>query len=133
MLIEEFLGREIRNGAITRDRFHEEEVRLVYHGHCHQKALTDLQDVMTCLSLPLNHHVEVIPSGCCGLAGSFGYEQEHYDLSMAIGEMVLFPAVRNAGLSKWVVASGTSCRHQILHGTGRRAVHPVEVLYKALK
>lgn len=133
LLIEEFLGREIRNGAITRDRFHEEEVRLVYHGHCHQKALTDLQDVMTCLSLPLNHHVEVIPSGCCGLAGSFGYEQEHYDLSMAIGEMVLFPAVRNAGLSKWVVASGTSCRHQILHGTGRRAVHPVEVLYKALK
>lgn len=132
LLVEEFLAREIKNGAITPDRFTTEEVHVLYHGHCHQKALSDIQDVITCLSLPRQHHVEVIPSGCCGLAGSFGYEQEHYDLSMAVGEMVLFPAVRQAGPSKLVVASGTSCRQQILHGTGRPAIHPVEILYKAL-
>ena len=85
------------------------------------------------LSLPANYTVEEIPSGCCGMAGSFGYEKEHYDLSMKIGELVLFPAVRKAEEQIIVTAPGTSCRHQIKDGTGRAALHPVEVLYEALK
>jgi Fe-S oxidoreductase len=84
------------------------------------------------LSLPVNYSVKEIPSGCCGMAGSFGYEKEHYNLSMKIGEMVLFPAVRKASEKTVIVAPGTSCRHQIKDGTGRKALHPVEVLYDAL-
>ncbi|WP_291783181.1 hypothetical protein, partial [Cecembia sp.] len=85
------------------------------------------------LSLPKNYNVQVIPSGCCGMAGSFGYEEEHYDLSMQIGEMVLFPAVREASENTLIAAPGTSCRHQIADGTGKKALHPVEILYQALK
>jgi Fe-S oxidoreductase len=85
------------------------------------------------LSLPENYDVEEIPSGCCGMAGSFGYEREHHDLSMKVGELVLFPAVREADTDTLVVAPGTSCRHQIKDGTGWQALHPVEVLYQALK
>jgi Fe-S oxidoreductase len=84
------------------------------------------------LSLPENYTVETIPSGCCGMAGSFGYEKEHYELSMKIGELVLFPAVRSAAENVIIAAPGTSCRHQIKDGTGKRALHPVEVLYDAL-
>jgi Fe-S oxidoreductase len=84
------------------------------------------------LSLPENYSVEVIPSGCCGMAGSFGYEKEHYDLSMKIGELVLLPAVRNQAEETIIAAPGTSCRHQIKDGTGRKALHPVEVLFNAL-
>ncbi|TAE48429.1 MAG: hypothetical protein EAZ89_15295, partial [Bacteroidetes bacterium] len=73
------------------------------------------------------------PSGCCGMAGSFGYEAEHYDLSMQVGELVLFPAVRSASEDTLIAAPGTSCRHQIADGTGRKALHPVEVLWGALK
>ena len=76
--------------------------------------------------------METIPSGCCGMAGSFGYEKEHYELSMQIGEMVLFPAVRKQTGETIIAAPGTSCRHQIKDGTGRKALHPVEVLYHAL-
>jgi Fe-S oxidoreductase len=84
------------------------------------------------LSLPENYSVKEIPSGCCGMAGSFGYEKEHYDLSMRIGEMVLFPAVRAAEMTTLVAEPGTSCRHQIKDGTGRKALHPVEVMFDAL-
>jgi Fe-S oxidoreductase len=84
------------------------------------------------LSLPENYSVKVIPSGCCGMAGSFGYEKEHYDLSQKIGELVLLPTVRQAPEEVIIAAPGTSCRHQIKDGTGRRALHPVEVLYEAL-
>jgi Fe-S oxidoreductase len=76
--------------------------------------------------------VEVIPSGCCGMAGSFGYEKEHYDLSMKIGELVLFPTVRKQPEEVIIAAPGTSCRHQIHDGTGRKALHPVEILWQAL-
>ena len=85
------------------------------------------------LSLPKNFSVETIPSGCCGMAGSFGYEAEHYDISMQIGEMVLFPAIRKAEETTLIAAPGTSCRHQIADGTGRKAKHPVEVMWEALK
>jgi len=84
------------------------------------------------LTLPENYNVEVIPSGCCGMAGSFGYEKEHYDVSMKIGELVLLPAVRNASHETIIAAPGTSCRHQLKDGTGKKALHPVEVLWDAL-
>ena len=84
------------------------------------------------LRLPRNYVVEIIPSGCCGMAGSFGYEAEHFDLSMQIGELVLFPAVRSAPAETLIAAGGTSCRHQIKDGTGRHALHPVEILRHAL-
>jgi Fe-S oxidoreductase len=84
------------------------------------------------MSLPVNYTVQTIPSGCCGMAGSFGYEKEHYDLSMKIGELVLFPTVRRQSSEVIIAAPGTSCRHQVKDGTGRKALHPVEVLYEAL-
>jgi Fe-S oxidoreductase len=84
------------------------------------------------LSFPENYRVEIIPSGCCGMAGSFGFEKEHYSLSMQIGELVLLPAVRQLADDVIIAAPGTSCRHQIKDGAGKRAFHPVEVLYDAL-
>ena len=90
------------------------------------------------LRLLLNAKVTVIPSGCCGMAGSFGYEKEHYQTSLEIGEMILFPTVRKAmtqktGKPTFVAAPGTSCRQQIMDGTGIKAVHPIEILYKYIK
>ena len=102
------------------------------HGHCHQKALASTESTKDMLSIPLNYRVEEIKSGCCGMAGSFGYEKEHYDVSMKVGELVLFPEVRKAAQNVIIAAPGTSCRHQIMDGTGRKALHPVEVLYDAL-
>ena len=84
------------------------------------------------LEFPENYTVEEIKSGCCGMAGAFGYEKEHYELSMKVGELLLFPAVRQGGDEVIIAAPGTSCRHQIKDGTGKKAWHPVEVLYKAL-
>ncbi len=91
-----------------------------------------MNSIVTILSLPRGSSVEVIPSGCCGMAGSFGYEREHFELSMQIGELVLFPAVRSAPSETLIAAAGTSCRHQILDGTSRIALHPVEILHAAL-
>ena len=85
------------------------------------------------LGLPANYKVQLIPSGCCGMAGSFGYEEEHFDLSMKAGELVLFPTVRQKAADTIIAAAGTSCRHQIKDGTGVRALHPVEILWEALK
>ena len=85
------------------------------------------------LTIPENYSVDEIKSGCCGMAGAFGYEKRHYELSMKVGELVLFPAVRDAVPGTLICASGTSCRQQILDGTGVQALHPVEILYKALK
>ncbi|VAW80069.1 Fe-S protein, homolog of lactate dehydrogenase SO1521 [hydrothermal vent metagenome] len=103
------------------------------HGHCHQKSLIGLDSTKQVLSLIPDATVTEIPSGCCGLAGLFGYEKEHYDLSMQIGELVLFPALRILGSSDIVVATGTSCRHQIAHAVKSIALHPAQVLYKALQ
>ena len=131
-LIDEFIAAEIEKGNITAGQFTKEKRSIVLHGHCQQKALSSVTASVTLLSLPQNYTVETIPSGCCGMAGSFGYEKEHYDLSMKIGELVLFPAVRRQTQEHIIAAPGTSCRHQIKDGTGRKALHPVEVLYKAL-
>jgi len=84
------------------------------------------------LSLPKNFSVRVLPTGCCGMAGSFGYEQEHFDVSMKIGELVLFPAIKREPETTIIAASGTSCRHQVKDGTGRKALHPAEILFEAL-
>jgi FAD/FMN-containing dehydrogenase/Fe-S oxidoreductase len=132
LLIDEFLAREASRGRISADAFTAERRDIKLHGHCHQKALSSLTPTVAALSLPRNYSVEVIPSGCCGMAGSFGYEREHFDLSMQIGELVLFPAVRAAGPEVLLAAPGTSCRHQIKDGTGREAGHPVEILHAAL-
>ena len=133
LLIDEFLAREAARGRITADAFTDAPRTILLHGHCHQKALASLAPTAAILSLPHNATVEPIPSGCCGMAGSFGYEAEHFDVSMAIGELVLFPAVRAAAPEVHIAAPGTSCRHQIADGTGRRAEHPVEILHAALR
>jgi Fe-S oxidoreductase len=131
-LIDEFLAREASCGRITAASFTDQPRRIKLHGHCHQKALASLAATVQSLSLPRNFSVETIPSGCCGMAGSFGYEEEHFELSMKIGELVLFPAVRAAASDVVIAAPGTSCRHQIKDGTGRMALHPVEILHAAL-
>jgi FAD/FMN-containing dehydrogenase/Fe-S oxidoreductase len=133
LTFEEFVAREVAAGRIRSDQFTEQARRVIVHGHCFQKSLTDTQAIVDTLCLPANYTVSTIPSGCCGMAGSFGYEKEHYDLSMQIGELVLFPAVRETDSSVVIAASGTSCRHQVHDGTGRKALHPAEVLHAALK
>ena len=133
LLIEEFIVREIEKGNISSDQFTCEEKRILLHGHCQQKAIVSTAPTIKMLSLPVNYTVEEIPSGCCGMAGSFGYEKEHFDLAQKIGEMVLFPAVRKAAQDIVITAPGTSCRHHIKDGTGRKAYHPVEVIWDALK
>ncbi len=132
-LIDEFIATEIDNGNISKDLFTNEKKKIMLHGHCQQKALSSVAPSVKLLSFPENYTVEVIPSGCCGMAGSFGYEKEHYDLSMKIGELVLLPAVRKQASDVIIAAPGTSCRHQIKDGTDRKALHPVEVLFYALK
>jgi FAD/FMN-containing dehydrogenase/Fe-S oxidoreductase len=130
--IDEFIAKEIQAGNITKEVFTTNAKTIVLHGHCQQKAVGSLADSVTALSLPTNYTVQTIPSGCCGMAGSFGYEKEHYDVSMKIGELVLFPSVRKNASSCSVAAPGTSCRHQIKDGTGEKALHPVEILLEAL-
>jgi Fe-S oxidoreductase len=130
--IDEFFAKEIQAGNITKEVFTTNAKTIVLHGHCQQKAVGSLADSVTALSLPANYTVQTIPSGCCGMAGSFGYEKEHYDVSMKIGELVLFPSVRKNASSCTVAAPGTSCRHQIKDGTGEKALHPVEILLEAL-
>ena len=136
ILFDEFLMREVRAGRIGPDAFRATDADIWLHGHCHQKSLVGVGATADLLRLIPGARVHVIPSGCCGMAGSFGYEKEHYATSMAIGEMVLFPTVRKAVESPGktlVAAPGTSCRQQILDGTGVKAQHPVEILFNSLK
>jgi Fe-S oxidoreductase len=132
LTIDEFLARETDAGRITSERFTREEKKIKLHGHCYQKALSSTAYTKKILSLPENYTVEEIPSGCCGMAGSFGFEKEHYELSMKVGELVLFPEIRKTAVETLIAAPGTSCRHQIKDGTHRQAQHPVEILYEAL-
>lgn len=133
LMIDEFLEREMRAGRINKEQFTDAAKHIKLHGHCHQKSLASTEPTKYVLSFPENFSVEEIPSGCCGMAGSFGYEKEHYELSMKVGEMVLFPAVRNSSTDTVIAAPGTSCRHQIKDGTERTAYHPVDILYEALR
>ena len=133
LLIDEFLAREIDKGNITKAQFTTEKRLIKLHGHCHQKALASLTPTKKVLEFPQNYEVHLIRSGCCGMAGSFGYEKEHYEVSMQVGELVLFPTVRQQPENVIIAANGTSCRHQIKDGTGRVAKHLVEVLWEGLK
>ena len=134
LLYDEFIMREVEAGRITQDDFGDKPVVIWLHGHCHQKALVGIEKTVQALRLIRNAEIHVVPSGCCGMAGSFGYEQEHYQTSIAIGEMVLFPTLRkafaegNPHLPFIVAAPGTSCRQQILDGTGIKAHHPIVTL-----
>ncbi|MCA6450855.1 MAG: FAD-binding protein [Chitinophagaceae bacterium] len=132
-LIDEFIAAEIEKGNITKEAFTREKKLVKLHGHCQQKSVSNLAASVKMLSLPEHYTVETIPSGCCGMAGSFGFEKEHYDISMQIGELVLFPTVRQQQADTLIAAPGTSCRHQVKDGTGREALHTVEVLYQALR
>ncbi|HRY31967.1 MAG TPA: FAD-linked oxidase C-terminal domain-containing protein [Bacteroidales bacterium] len=132
LLVDEFLAAQFEKGEIRQEDFTSNNVTIKLHGHCQQKALVSNLPTRKMLEIPVNYRVEEIRSGCCGMAGSFGYEKEHYELSMKVGELVLFPAIRNTPEHVLIAAPGTSCRHQIHDGTGRKAYHPVEVLYEAL-
>jgi len=132
LLIDEFIAREADRRRISRAAFTSEARTIKLHGHCHQKSLSSLTPTVKMLELPRNYTVQLIPSGCCGMAGSFGYEAEHYEVSQQIGELVLFPTLRATPDATLVAAAGTSCRHQIKDGLHRRAFHPVEILHDAL-
>ncbi len=133
LMIEEFLSKELDAGNIQVSLFQDQRALIKFHGHCQQKALSSLTHVKKVLSKLGNNEVHMIASGCCGMAGSFGFEKEHYDISMQIGELVLFPTVRKQPSSVIIAAAGTSCRHQIKDGTDRKALHPVEILFSALR
>ncbi|MFI1771396.1 FAD-binding and (Fe-S)-binding domain-containing protein [Thalassobellus citreus] len=131
-LIEEFIQQEIELGHIKPEQFTLEAKTIKFHGHCHQKSMSNQLSSFAVLNLPKNYKVTIIPSGCCGMAGSFGYEKEHYAVSMSVGEQTLFPAVRKASKETVISANGTSCRHQIKDGTNRVALHPITILKEAL-
>ncbi len=131
-MIDEFISKEAEKGHITKKQFRTDVKKIYLHGHCHQKALSKTDYTKKMLMLPAGHEVENIECGCCGMAGAFGYEKEHYQISMSIGELSLFPAVRAAEPDAIIAAPGTSCRHQIFDGTSRRAYHPVDILFEAL-
>ncbi|MBP7477998.1 MAG: FAD-binding protein, partial [Chitinophagales bacterium] len=132
-LIDEFIANEIKLGNIQKEQFTQDKKQVVLHGHCHQKAISSTQFTKDMIGIIENYSVTEIPSGCCGMAGSFGYEKEHFEISNQISELVLMPAVRNTPIDSILVAPGTSCRHQILDGSGRKAKHPLELLFEALK
>ena len=145
LLYDEFMVREVMAGRISRDAFHAMDADIWVHHHCHQKALVGIEPTVTMLSFIPKTTVHVVPSGCCGMAGSFGYEKRHYETSMAIGELVLFPTVRRVmgveeersrgvGCARktMVAAPGTSCRQQIWDGTHIKAVHPIEILIQSI-
>ncbi len=132
-LIDEFIASEFQKGNISKELFTDKPQEIIFHGHCYQKALASTTPSKIMMQIPENYRVEEIKSGCCGMAGAFGFEKEHYETSMAVGEMVLLPAVREASSATKITATGTSCRHQIKDGTKKTTFHPVEILHDALK
>ena len=130
-LVEEYIIREVENGRINL-QFDGQPRKILYHGHCQQKANFGTASTLELLNLIDNCQVEEIESGCCGMAGAFGYEKEHYSLSMEIAELGLAPRIREADPETIICASGTSCREQIIHTTSKEAVHPLEIFAEAL-
>jgi Fe-S oxidoreductase len=135
LLIEEFLAHDHRAGRLDLPLGPLPHKRALLHGHCHQKAFDALDPVAALLQRIPGLTVDVVESSCCGMAGTFGYEASHYDVSMRMAELALLPAIRDAGPDALIVADGTSCRHQIAHGTGesRRAVHAIRVLAQSVE
>ncbi|WP_349663674.1 FAD-binding oxidoreductase [Cellulophaga lytica] len=131
-IIEEFLASEIEKGKISKNQFTKEAKTVKIHSHCHQKSLSNQKVTFDVLNIIENYKVSIISSGCCGMAGSFGYEKEHYNTSMAVGNLKLFPAVNNSDKDVIISANGTSCRHQIYDGTKRKALHPITIIKEAL-
>ena len=132
LTIEEFFKKEITSGKIHSEQFSDVQKSIKIHGHCHQKSLSSVEATFAMLNLPKNSSVTIYNSGCCGMAGSFGYEKEHYDISMQMGEDTLFPKIRATNSETAIAAAGTSCRHQIFDGTNRKALHPVTILRSCL-
>jgi FAD/FMN-containing dehydrogenase/Fe-S oxidoreductase len=131
--VEEFFKNEIAMNKIHSGQFSNAEMQIKIHGHCHQKSLSSVEATFAMLNLPTNNKVTIYNSGCCGMAGSFGYETEHYEISMQMGEDSLFPKIRTTDEATLISAAGTSCRHQIFDGTSRKAQHPVTILRNCLK
>ena len=131
-LLEEFLASEFDKGIHCKSIFTQASAQIKIHVHCHQKALSNQKHTFDVLNFPTNYSPTLISSGCCGMAGSFGYEKEHYNVSMQIGGLRLFPAIKKAAPSTIIAANGTSCRHQIKDGTQRQALHPITILKNAL-
>ena len=129
---EEFLSKELEHKKIDQSLFSSEKKDIKIHGHCHQKALSGTHASFQILNIPANYSVTILNTGCCGMAGSFGYEKEHYEISMQVGEDTLFPKIRNCSTETEIAAAGTSCRHQIFDGTKRIAKHPITILKEAL-
>ena len=132
LLFDEFIVREFKAGRISKSSFTDAKADILLHAHCQQKAIASSASTIEMLSIPSNYRVKEIPSGCCGMAGSFGYEKEHYELSNKVGELVLFPEIRNTDETTIIAAPGTSCRHHIQDGTGRIPSHPAEILFAAI-
>nr|WP_288833934.1 FAD-binding and (Fe-S)-binding domain-containing protein [uncultured Flavobacterium sp.] len=133
LTIEEFFKKEIGAGKIHAGQFSTNEKQIKIHGHCHQKSLSAVEATFAMLNVPKNNTVTIYNSGCCGMAGSFGYEEEHYEISMQMGEDTLFPKIRATDANVSIAAAGTSCRHQIFDGTSRKAQHPVSILKSCLR
>lgn len=133
LTIEEFFKKEITAGKILSEQFNDEIREIKIHGHCHQKSLSSVEATFAMLNIPKNTTVTIYNSGCCGMAGSFGYEKEHYEISMQMGEDTLFPKIRKTAPSTTIAAAGTSCRHQIFDGTSRKAQHPATILRSCIK
>lgn len=132
-LIDEFIADEFSAGNIRSEQFTEESQHILFHAHCYQKALSNPQKSIDIMQIPINYQVTEIKDSCCGMAGAFGYEKEHYDFSMKVANVTLFPTIEKASDDTIIAATGTSCRHQIHDGLHRDAKHPVEILWTALK
>lgn len=133
LLIDEFIAREFKAGKISADSFHEKQQKILLHGHCHQKSIAGLTSTRIALTIPSQYEVELLPTGCCGMAGSFGYEKKHYKISQQIANLVLFPRLLNKPIKSIIASNGTSCRHQIKDGIEQTGYHTAEILYNALK
>ncbi|MCX6194589.1 MAG: FAD-binding protein [Cytophagales bacterium] len=133
LLIDEFIAREFKANKISKNAFHGKQQKILLHGHCHQKSIAGLTATRIALSIPDQYEVELLPTGCCGMAGSFGYEKKHYKLSQQIANLVLFPRLLNKPIKSIIASNGTSCRHQIKDGIEQTGFHTAEILYNALK
>ena len=133
LLIDEFIAREFKAGKISSDSFHGKQQKILLHGHCHQKSIAGLTSTRIALTIPSQYEVELLPTGCCGMAGSFGYEKKHYKLSQQIANLVLFPRLLDKPIKSIIASNGTSCRHQIKDGIEQTGFHTAEILYNALK
>lgn len=131
-LIDEFIADEFAKGNIRREQFTTEPCHIIFHSHCYQKALSDPQRSTAMMEIPANYSVTELKDGCCGMAGAFGFEKEHYDFSLKVANVSLVPAVNARKEDDVIAATGTSCRHQIKDTTGVIALHPVEILHGAL-